>query len=113
LPFLPMHITMMAVLCACAVASPFAAAQAAVPVPPSRLGLCAACHGAQGHASMPGVPHLAGQREDYLRAALRQYRSGQRNVAVMRAAVGPLSDAQLDALAAWYSRQAPLVQGQP
>ncbi len=62
---------------------------------------------------MPGVPNLAGQREDYLRAALRQYRNGQRNVAVMRAAVGPLNDAQLDALAAWYSRQLPLVQGRP
>lgn len=108
-----MHILMMAVLCACAVANPLAAAQAAGLAPPSRLGLCAACHGAQGHASMPGVPHLAGQREDYLRAALRQYRNGQRNVAVMRTAVGPLSDAELDALALWYSRQSPLVQGQP
>ncbi|MEO5810973.1 MAG: c-type cytochrome [Rhodanobacter sp.] len=100
-------------MCACAVASPLVAAQVAAPARPSQLGLCAACHGAQGHASMPGVPNLAGQREDYLRAALRQYRNGQRNVAVMRAAVGPLNDAQLDALAAWYSRQLPLVQGRP
>ena len=106
-----MHILMMAVLCA--VASPLAAAQAVAATPPSRLGLCAACHGAQGHASTPGVPHLAGQRVDYLRAALRQYRSGQRDVAVMRTAVGPLSDAELDALAVWYSRQSPPVPGQP
>ena len=40
---------------------------AQTPAPPTRLGLCAACHGAGGHAGMPGVPHLAGQRLDYLR----------------------------------------------
>lgn len=76
-------------------------------VPPARLGLCAACHGANGHASMPGVPHLAGQRLDYLREALKQYRDGRRNIPVMRAAIGPVSDAELDALARWYSAQAP------
>lgn len=75
--------------------------------PPARLGLCAACHGANGHASMPGVPHLAGQRLDYLREALKQYRDGRRNIPVMRAAIGPVSDAELDALARWYSAQAP------
>ncbi|MDW2980236.1 MAG: c-type cytochrome [Rhodanobacter sp.] len=82
-------------------------------VPPTRLGLCAACHGANGHASMPGVPHLAGQRLDYLRDALKQYRDGRRNVPVMRAAIGPVSDAELDALARWYSAQSPQPQGSP
>ncbi len=81
--------------------------------PPARLGLCAACHGASGHAVMPGVPHLAGQRLDYLRDALKQYRDGRRNVPVMRAAIGPVSDAELDALARWYSAQSPQPQGQP
>lgn len=73
--------------------------------PPSRLGLCAACHGETGQAHMPGVPNLAGQRLDYLRDALQQYRDGRRNVPVMRAAIGPLNDAELDALARWYSAQ--------
>jgi cytochrome c553 len=81
--------------------------------PPARLGLCAACHGASGHAGMPGVPQLAGQRLDYLRDALKQYRDGRRNVPVMRAAIGPVSDAELDALARWYSAQSPQPQGQP
>jgi cytochrome c553 len=81
--------------------------------PPSRLGLCAACHGASGHASMPGVPNLAGQQLDYLRDALKQYRDGRRNVPVMRAAIGPVSDAELDALARWYSAQAPQSQVHP
>lgn len=86
---------------------------AQTPAPPTRLGLCAACHGASGHADMPGVPHLAGQRLDYLRDALKQYRDGRRSVPVMRAAIGPVSDAELDALARWYSAQPPQPQGQP
>ncbi|WP_426690270.1 c-type cytochrome [Rhodanobacter ginsengiterrae] len=80
---------------------------AQTPVPPARLGLCAACHGADGHASMPGVPNLAGQRLDYLRDALKQYRDGRRNIPVMRAAIGPVNDIELDALARWYSAQPP------
>ena len=74
--------------------------------PPARLGLCAACHGENGQAQVPGVPNLAGQRLDYLRDALKQYRDGRRNVPVMRAAIGPLNAAELDALARWYSAQA-------
>ena len=88
----------------CVAASPsFAQAQAQ----PSRLGLCAACHGETGRAHLPGVPNLAGQRLDYLRDALKQYRNGRRNVPVMRTAIGPLNDAELDALARWYSAQSP------
>jgi cytochrome c553 len=89
----------------------FASAAVAAPPPtpppaaPSRLGLCAACHGRNGIAVMPGAPNLAGQRLDYLRDALKQYRDGRRDVAVMRAAIGPLSDAELDALARWYAAQ--------
>ena len=78
---------------------------AQAPATPARLGLCAACHGETGHANMPGVPNLAGQQLDYLRDALKQYRDGRRNVAVMRAAIGPLNDAELDALARWYNMQ--------
>ncbi|MEO7072883.1 MAG: c-type cytochrome [Rhodanobacter sp.] len=105
-----MRIPMMVALLAAA--SLHAVARAAASTPPAQLGLCAACHGAHGVASMPGVPNLAGQRVDYLRAALRQYRDGRRAVPLMRSAIEPLSDAQLDALATWYSRQSP-AQGQP
>ena len=86
---------------------------AAAPVRPARLGLCAACHGETGQAQMPGAPNLAGQRLDYLRNALAQYRDGRRDVAVMRAAIGPVSEAELDALARWYSAQAPATQARP
>ncbi|MBD8897614.1 c-type cytochrome [Rhodanobacter sp. DHG33] len=80
---------------------------------PSRLGLCAACHGENGVAVMPGAPNLAGQRLDYLRVALKHYRDGSRDVPVMRAAIGPLSDAELDAVARWYSEQTPASAAKP
>jgi cytochrome c553 len=97
-----MRIFLIAAFCVAAVPS-----FAQPPVPPGRLGLCAACHGETGLAHMPGVPNLAGQRLDYLRDALQQYRDGRRKVPVMRAAIGPLSDAELDTLARWYSAQSP------
>ncbi|URL58988.1 c-type cytochrome [Luteibacter flocculans] len=80
---------------------------AAPPAKPARLGLCAACHGEDGMARIPGAPNLAGQKLDYLREALRQYRDGRRDIPVMRAATGPLTDAELDQLAEWFSVQTP------
>lgn len=87
-------------------------AAAATPPKPARLGLCAACHGETGIAQIPGAPHLAGQKAEYLRDALRQYRDGRRKAPIMQAAIGPVSEADLDELARWYSQQAP-VKAQP
>ncbi len=96
------------------VASLFARAAVAgeSPAKPARLGLCAACHGETGKAQIPGAPNLAGQRLEYLRIALAEYRDGRRNIPLMRAAIGPVSEAELDALARWYSAQPP-VQPEP
>jgi cytochrome c553 len=88
-----------------------ASAASAVPAPPARLGLCAACHGEDGHARIPGAPNLAGQSYPYLLQALREYRSGQRNVPVMRAAAGPLSAKDMQALARWFAAQSPCPPG--
>ena len=95
---------------ALAVMSP---ALAETPAKPARLGLCAACHGETGMAQIPGAPNLAGQKLDYLREALRQYRDGRRNVPLMRTVIGPVSDVELDELARWYSVQTPSPQGHP
>lgn len=86
-----------------------------MPPKPVRLGLCAACHGETGMAQIPGAPNLAGQKLDYLRKALKDYRDGTRNVPLMRAAIGPVSDADLDQLARWYSAQTlpPQASAQP
>jgi len=82
-----------------------AASQAQTPAKPARLGLCAACHGENGVATAPGIPNLAAQNREYLVAALRQYRAGERTAQAMRAVAGSLSDADIDRLAAWYAAQ--------
>ncbi|HEX7348859.1 MAG TPA: cytochrome c [Rhodanobacteraceae bacterium] len=82
-------------------------AMAAAPMPPARLGLCAACHGTDGHARIPGAPNLAGQSVQYLVQALHEYRDGTRRVAVMQTAAGSLSEADVQALARWYAAQSP------
>lgn len=92
-------------------ALPFAAAQAAS-TPPAQLGLCAACHGEDGHARIPGAPNLAGQPYAYLLQALREYRNGERKVPVMRAAAGPLSEQDMQALAHWFAAQSPCAPAQ-
>jgi cytochrome c553 len=83
----------------------------AASAPPPQLGLCAACHGEDGHARIPGAPNLAGQSYQYLLQALHEYRSGQRNVPVMRAAAGPLSEKDMQALAHWFAAQSPCKPG--
>lgn len=72
---------------------------------PQRLGLCASCHGENGHASAVEIPNLAGQNLTYLRDAIAQYRSGKRNFPAMRAALGMLNAQEVDAILGWYAEQ--------
>lgn len=74
---------------------------------PSRLGLCAACHGEDGRARIAGYPHLHGQDANYMFEQLKAYKSGRREHAQMRAAVGSLNDTHLRELAQWYANQDP------
>lgn len=67
--------------------------------------LCAACHGANGISPAPNFPILAGQYSDYLVRALKDYKSGERNNAIMKGFVVNLSDADMKDLAAWFSSQ--------
>lgn len=82
-----------------------ASASAELPTRPAQLGLCSACHGETGRATVAGIPHLAGQDETYLALALRQYRSGARDASAMRAISGALQDQDIATLAAWYAAQ--------
>ena len=84
-------------------------ASAAAQTPPARLGLCASCHGERGAATSPSIPNLAAQNLDYLRSAIEQYRSGARDVAAMRAALGMVGRADTDAILQWYAQQMPAV----
>lgn len=66
---------------------------------------CAACHGADGNSPSPGFPKLAGQHESYIAKQLRDYKSGKRVNATMNAMVLPLSEQDIDDLAAYFASQ--------
>ena len=69
----------------------------------AKAAVCSACHGQQGKATIPGYPHLAGQRADYLESSLKAYRDGGRSHPLMNSMAKPLSDADVANLAAWYA----------
>jgi cytochrome c553 len=67
---------------------------------------CQACHGVAGAKSVtPDIPLLAGQHENYLAFALKAYRSGSRQQAVMATFAQQLSDQDIADLAAYFSAQ--------
>jgi cytochrome c553 len=64
---------------------------------------CQTCHGANGIASMPGVPSLAAQNEQYLIKVLGDYKTGARKDDMMSLVAQRLSDDDVANLAAYYA----------
>jgi cytochrome c553 len=64
---------------------------------------CQICHGEDGVAVLPGAANLGGQQKEYLREQLRAYRSGSRQTPQMSVIAKPLTDAEIENLAEWYS----------
>ncbi len=64
---------------------------------------CVGCHAADGNSVIPTNPILAGQYEDYLVQALKQYQSGDRQNAIMSGFAAGLTDKEIADLAAWFS----------
>lgn len=65
---------------------------------------CQACHSADGNADIdPQYPRLAGQYRDYLAQALREYKKGNRSNLIMAGFVAPLSDQDIEDLAAYFA----------
>jgi len=73
-------------------------------------GTCAACHGADGNSTIPTNPTLAGQYESYLVHALKAYRSGDRESAIMSGFASALSDKEIADLAAYFASQESTLQ---
>jgi cytochrome c len=70
---------------------------------------CAACHGPKGHKTlMPTYPKVAGQAKGYLVAQMKDIKSGTRangQSAIMVGIVSQVSDAEMEAIADWLSKQ--------
>ncbi|MFZ3278560.1 MAG: c-type cytochrome [Candidatus Sulfotelmatobacter sp.] len=63
---------------------------------------CAGGHGANGQG-VPPNPALAGKSESQLLQALKDFKSGKRSNAVMKAMTAGLSDQDMANLAAYYA----------
>jgi len=72
---------------------------------------CQGCHGIPGwKTAFPEVyqvPKLGGQNARYIVAALKEYKSGDRDFATMRAIASTLSDQDMEDIAAYYGASAP------
>jgi len=66
---------------------------------------CVSCHGMNGRSNNPNYPNLAGQKKNYLIKALKAYRDKKREDTMMNSLTASLSDADIDAIAAYYSSQ--------
>src|SRR3954464_12114146 len=65
--------------------------------------VCAACHGENGISQSPDFPKLAGQYNDYLVRALKDYQTGVRKNPIMAGQVTNLKPADIDDIAAYFS----------
>lgn len=70
-------------------------------------GACAACHGVNGVSPTDAWPNLAGQGHSYLVKQLKAFREGSRKDPLMEPLAKPLSDEQIENLAAYFSSLKP------
>jgi cytochrome c len=72
---------------------------------------CNACHGPTGNkALMADYPKIAGQNRDYIVKQMKDIKSGARangNSAAMKGVMHLVSDAEIEAIADWVSKQKP------
>ena len=73
------------------------------PAGKSKAASCAGCHGPAGISNNPMWPNLAGQKEAYLVKQLKSFRDGTREDPMMGPMARPLSDTDIENLAADYS----------
>lgn len=83
--------------------SPLAASAGDAAAGAKKAVTCMACHGKDGISIAGTYPNLAGQKEQYIIKALKAYKSGARTDPMMKPMAAPLSDTDIENLAAYYS----------
>jgi len=68
---------------------------------------CAGCHGEAGVSTTPGMPSLAGLDPKYTVAAMKAYKSGQRDSELMKSSLAGVADPAIDNIALYYALQKP------
>ena len=73
----------------------------------NRIAQCQGCHGIPdwktAFPELYRVPKLGGQKPGYIVAALKAYKSGERDFPTMRAIAADLSEADMEVLAKYYA----------
>lgn len=73
---------------------------------PERAAQCVACHGPAGVSQIPSIPSLAAQPKTFIENQLVLIREGLRDVPAMKGSLDGVPDAELVALATYFSAQA-------
>lgn len=71
----------------------------------AKAATCSACHGMDGNSLNPEWPSLAGQHQSYIVKSLQSFKSGARQNVLMSGMAMPLTDDDIEDLAAYYSAQ--------
>lgn len=71
----------------------------------AKAASCAACHGPDGNSIAPNFPKIAGQHAEYLVKQLSEFKAGTRKDATMNAMAAPLSEQDMQDIAAFYATQ--------
>ena len=73
--------------------------------PRNLASACAICHGTSGQAATKDVVPLAGLPREHIATQMRAFRDGSRPATVMHQIAKGYTDAQIDAMAAWFAGQ--------
>jgi cytochrome c553 len=96
-----------ALLTVAALALPFDGTQAADPdAGKVKAYTCTGCHGIPGYNNVYPtykVPKIGGQNYEYLTAALKAYRAGERHHSTMELQAASLSDADIEDISAYFA----------
>jgi len=71
---------------------------------------CCGCHGTHGVSAGPSIRSLAGQSKEYFVVAMKRYKSGERPSTIMGRLAQGYSDAEIEAIAAYFAKQKPVPQ---
>jgi cytochrome c553 len=73
----------------------------------AKAGPCVACHGVNGNSANPQWPSLAGQNGPYIIKQLKAFKAGDRQDPLMTPMATPLTDDDIQDLAAHFQAQTP------
>jgi cytochrome c553 len=100
---------LMSVLALGPVVAPTAMADGSAEAGATKAASCVACHGPSGNSTNEQWPSLAGQNAAYIKGQLKAFHDKTRldSLNMMPAMAAPLSDQDMDDLAAYFSLQTP------